>query len=82
MQPFLFKRLWSAQTPSIITIIYVIEIHQILKGLKTYLCRYVSEFLGKSKLITTFTEEMSIPRVNRSERETLFYQETHFIFAD
>lgn len=29
--------------------------------------RYVSEFFGKSKFITTFTAWMSIPRVNKSE---------------
>ena len=31
------------------------------------LCRYVSEFLGKSKLITTFTLGISIPLVHKSE---------------
>jgi hypothetical protein len=30
------------------------------------LCRYVSLFLGKSKLITTLTDCMSIPLVKRS----------------
>ena len=33
------------------------------------LCRYVSEFLGKSKLITTLTAWMSIPLVNRSGKK-------------
>ena len=32
------------------------------------LWRYVSEVLGKSKLMTTFTACISIPRVNRSDR--------------
>ena len=32
-------------------------------------CKYVSEFLGKSKLITTLTAWMSMPRVNRSGRD-------------
>jgi len=31
------------------------------------LWRYVSEFLGKSKFTTTFTEGMSIPLVQRSD---------------
>lgn len=43
------------------------------------LWRYVSEFLGKSKLITTLTAWMSIPRVKRSadsaqKRERNFYK--------
>ena len=33
-------------------------------------CRYVSLFLGKSKLMTTLTAWMSIPRVNRSACHT------------
>lgn len=32
--------------------------------------RYVSASFGKSKFITTFTAWMSIPRVNKSERQT------------
>lgn len=32
------------------------------------LCKYVSEFLGKSKLITTLTDWMSMPRVKRSTK--------------
>lgn len=35
------------------------------------LCKYVSPDFGKSKLMTTFTDWMSIPRVNKSE-ETKF----------
>ena len=35
-------------------------------ALRITLCRYVSEFFGKSKLITTFTAWISIPLVNRS----------------
>ena len=31
------------------------------------LCKYVLEYSGKSKLMTTFTVGMSIPRVIRSE---------------
>jgi len=30
------------------------------------LCKYVSEFFGKSKLKTTLTDYMSIPLVNKS----------------
>jgi len=32
-------------------------------------CRYVSLVLGKSKLMTTFTDWMSIPRVNKSANQ-------------
>ena len=31
------------------------------------LCRYVSEFLGKSKFMTTFTAKTSMPLVNKSD---------------
>ena len=31
------------------------------------LCKYVSEFFGKSKLKTTLTDYISIPLVNKSE---------------
>merc|ERR1719281_1953569 len=37
------------------------------RPLRPMRCKYVSEFFGKSKLITTFTDSMSIPRVNKSE---------------
>ena len=32
-------------------------------------CKYVSEFFGKSKFMTTFTDCMSMPRVKRSARK-------------
>ena len=38
------------------------------------LCKYVSLFFGKSKLMTTLTDCMSIPLVNKSKEDEISFQ--------